>query len=133
MQRAAGVGYARGVYVLRAPHPALAPFIEHYWFVSAEDGPVDLRVEVFVDARADLVFVRIAGVRFRLGGLAPFSRVRLRDFTDRTVRRERDGRGARERRRRHEPADRSAVRAPARHPAEDGRTRAPVPARPDRR
>jgi AraC-like DNA-binding protein len=110
------------MYELRAPHPELAPFVEHYWFVTAEGGPVDLRVDVFVDARADLVLnfgvpytrqviggdpvehvgsnldaqrlrpirivqrglVRIAGVRFRLGGLAPFARVPLRPFTDET-------------------------------------------------
>jgi len=111
------------MYQLRAPAPALSPFIEHYWFVTHADGaPVDLRVEVFVDARADLIFnfgapyrreviggeaaehtrssldaqrlvpiriaqrglVRIAGVRFRLGGLGPFSRGPLAPFTDRT-------------------------------------------------
>jgi AraC-like DNA-binding protein len=112
------------VYQLRTPHAELAPFIEHYWFVSSVEGPVDLRVDVFVDARADLVLnfgapytrqvlggeavehgspnldaqrlvpirivqrglVRIAGVRFRLGGLAPFTRVELRAFTGHTPR-----------------------------------------------
>lgn len=90
-----------------------------------EVAPVDLRVEVFVDARADLIFnfgapytrevlgttgravvehthsnldaqrvepirihqrglVRSAGVRFRLGGLAPFATGPLRPFTGRT-------------------------------------------------
>jgi AraC-like DNA-binding protein len=45
------------MYALRAPAPALQPFIEHYWFVTHAAGvPVDLRVEVFVDARADLIF-----------------------------------------------------------------------------
>lgn len=35
----------------------LRDHIEHYWFVLDEAGePVDLRVEVFVDARADLIF-----------------------------------------------------------------------------
>jgi AraC-like DNA-binding protein len=35
----------------------LQAHIEHYWFVLDEAGePVDLRVEVFVDARADLIF-----------------------------------------------------------------------------
>jgi AraC-like DNA-binding protein len=110
------------VYTLRSPHPDLARYIEHYWFVTTDDGPVDLRVDVFVDARADLVLnfgapytrqviggdtiehvrsnldaqrlvpirilqhglVRIAGVRFRLGGLAPFTRVELRRFTNDT-------------------------------------------------
>lgn len=45
------------MYQLRAPAAPLRPFIEHYWFVAPHgDEPVDLRVEVFVDARADLVF-----------------------------------------------------------------------------
>ena len=45
------------MYVLREPEPMLREHIEHYWFVLDEAGePVDLRVEVFVDARADLVF-----------------------------------------------------------------------------
>jgi AraC-like DNA-binding protein len=104
------------MYRLYEPAEPLRPFIENYWFVSSEDGEeVDLRVDVFVDARADLVFnfaapyerevigshptevsrsnldaqrlvpirirqrgeVRIAGVRFRLGGMAPVTRERL--------------------------------------------------------
>jgi AraC-like DNA-binding protein len=111
------------VYQLRRPDPKLARFIEHYWFVTSDDGPVDLRVDVFVDARADLIFnvgapyvrsviggeqreiassnldaqrlmpirieqrglVRTTGVRFRLGGLAPFVIAPLASFTDRTV------------------------------------------------
>ncbi len=44
------------VYALRPPVPALQRFVEHYWSVSPSDGPVDLRVDVFVDARADLIF-----------------------------------------------------------------------------
>jgi AraC-like DNA-binding protein len=111
------------MYVLRPPAEALRAYIEHYWFVSQAPGEVvDLRVDVFVDARADLVFnfdapyrretiggptvelaasnldaqrltpiriiqrgsVRIAGVRFRLGGLAPFAREVLAPFTDHT-------------------------------------------------
>jgi AraC-like DNA-binding protein len=111
------------MYVLRQPAEALRPYIEHYWFVRQEPGEVvDLRVEVFVDARADLVFnfeapyrretiggptvelaesnldaqrlvpirilqrgsVRIAGVRFHLGGLAPFARDPLALVTDLT-------------------------------------------------
>ncbi|NYF18160.1 AraC-like DNA-binding protein [Microbacterium sp. AK009] len=102
-----------GVYQLAHPAPALQPYIENYWFVSHGPGEeVELRVDVFVDARADLIFnfeapyvreviggksrqiaestldlqrlvpirihqqgfVRIVGVRFRLGGLAPFAR-----------------------------------------------------------
>lgn len=111
--------YPARVYQLRPTHPTLSPWIEHYWFVTDDDGPVDLRVDVFVDARADLIFnhgapyrrevigeviggatvelhasnldaqrlvpirilqaghVRTTGVRFRLGGLAPFVRVPL--------------------------------------------------------
>lgn len=111
------------MYVLRAPAEPLRRFIEHYWFVSHAPGDeVDLRVEVFVDARADLVFnfeapyrrevigggvvelatsnldaqrldpirivqrgrVRIAGVRFRLGGVAPFAREPLAPHTGAT-------------------------------------------------
>lgn len=45
------------MYQLSSPAPALSPFIEHYWFVSATEArPFDLRVDVYVDARADLVF-----------------------------------------------------------------------------
>lgn len=111
------------MYVLRKPAESLRPYIEHYWFVSQAPGEiVDLRVDVFVDARADLLFnfdapyqreviggatverahsnldaqrlapiriiqrgsVRIAGVRFHLGGLAPFARDLLAPFTDLT-------------------------------------------------
>jgi AraC-like DNA-binding protein len=108
------------LYALRPPAPPLRRFIEHYWFVT-HDGtaPVDLRVDVFVDGRADLIFnfgapyrrhvlggateeharsnldaqrlvpirieqrglVRIAGVRFVLGGLGPFATGPLRPFT----------------------------------------------------
>jgi AraC-like DNA-binding protein len=45
------------VYRILAPAPELSPFIESYWFVGAEGAePLDLRVEVFVDGRADLIF-----------------------------------------------------------------------------
>lgn len=44
------------MYRLSPPAPALAPFIEHYWAVTAADGPVDLSVNVFVDGRPDLIF-----------------------------------------------------------------------------
>jgi AraC-like DNA-binding protein len=109
------------MYQLRSPSPLVARFIEHYWFVRGES--VDTRVDVFVDARADLVFnfaglyerqvvggdpvtvarsnldlqrlvpirisqrgsVRTTGVRFRLGGLAPFTRVELAPFTGQVV------------------------------------------------
>ncbi len=112
------------MYQLRRPHPQVAPFIEHYWFVRAEPAqPYALTVDVFVDARADLVLnhgvpytrtvhgeaavsvahsnldaqrlrpiriaqqggVVLAGVRFHLGGLAPFVRRSLHEWTDRVV------------------------------------------------
>jgi AraC-like DNA-binding protein len=44
------------VYQLRQPDAALRPFIERYWFVTPGPAPVDIRVDVYVDARADLVF-----------------------------------------------------------------------------
>jgi hypothetical protein len=45
------------MYKLAVPHPDLLPFIENYWAVSVSPGEtVDLRVNVYVDARADLVF-----------------------------------------------------------------------------
>ncbi len=45
------------MYELRTPEEPLQRFIEHYWFVThPEQAPVDLRVDVFVDARADLIF-----------------------------------------------------------------------------
>lgn len=44
------------VHVL-PPHPNLAECVAWYWAVdAASDGAVDLRVDVYVDARADLVF-----------------------------------------------------------------------------
>jgi hypothetical protein len=112
------------MYTLRMPHPRLRAFIENYWFVfGAEGESADLRVEVFVDARPDLVFnfgvpyvrtviggesrsvassnldaqrlvpirieqhgaVRVPGVRFLLGGLAPFSQIDLGGVSGRTV------------------------------------------------
>jgi AraC-like DNA-binding protein len=112
------------MYQLRKPAEPLRRFVEHYWFVENGRGePVDLRVDVFVDGRADLVFnfgapylreeiggppveysesnldaqrlvpiritqrgdVRIAGVRFHLGGLGAFARGGLREVTGRTV------------------------------------------------
>jgi AraC-like DNA-binding protein len=45
------------MYQLRPPATSLARFIEHYWFVTSTPAdPVDLRVDVFVDGRADLIF-----------------------------------------------------------------------------
>jgi AraC-like DNA-binding protein len=112
------------MYELRRPAAGLSRFIEHYWFVtSTPQEPVDLRVDVFVDARADLIFnfgasyvrqmiggrarkisrsnldaqrlhpiriaqqgiVRTTGVRFRLGGVGPFARAPLHDFTNAIV------------------------------------------------
>jgi AraC-like DNA-binding protein len=111
------------MYLLRTPAAQLRPHIENYWFVAHAPGEeVDLKVEVFVDARADLILnfgapyrreviggssslhersnldaqrlmpiriqqhgaVRIVGVRFRLGGLAPFVTGRLDTWTGRT-------------------------------------------------
>lgn len=45
------------MYQLRFPAPELAQYIESYWFVGV-DGPeqADLRVDVYVDGRADLIF-----------------------------------------------------------------------------
>ena len=111
------------MYRLRPPAEPLRRYIENYWFVSHAPGEdVDLRVEVFVDARADLIFnfeapyrreviggattehdrsnldaqrlvpirilqhgaVRIVGVRFHLGGLAPFTRLRVAEWSGAT-------------------------------------------------
>ena len=111
------------MYRLHAPAEPLAPYIENYWSVSHLPGEdVDLRVEVFADARADLIFnfeapyrreviggetsihersnldaqrlvpirilqhgaVHIVGVRFHLGGLAPFTRDRLDAWSGQT-------------------------------------------------
>jgi AraC-like DNA-binding protein len=45
------------MYLLRRPDAMLQDYIEHYWFVvDVAGGSVDVRVEVFVDARADLIF-----------------------------------------------------------------------------
>lgn len=112
------------MYELRAPDPALASFVEHYWFVrSTADQPLSVGVDAYVDARADLVFtlgngytrtvlgeqpvwcdvsnldaqrlhpiridqqgaLSLAGVRFRIGGSAPFVREELRRWTNRVV------------------------------------------------
>lgn len=43
------------MYQLRSPAAVLAPYIESYWFVAPDPGPVDLSVNVFVDGRADLI------------------------------------------------------------------------------
>lgn len=44
------------MYQLRTPHTTLRPFIEHYWFVDGTPSdPLDLRVDVYVDGRPDLV------------------------------------------------------------------------------
>ena len=45
------------MYSLAFPAPALAGFIENYWFVVTPPGAsMNLSVDVFADARADLVF-----------------------------------------------------------------------------
>jgi uncharacterized protein YndB with AHSA1/START domain len=45
------------VYRLSQPAAALSAYIEHYWSVQASaEAPLDLTVDVFVDARADLIF-----------------------------------------------------------------------------
>jgi AraC-like DNA-binding protein len=45
------------MYTLEVPRSDLLPFIEHYWSVSTNpEEVVDLSVNVFVDARADLIF-----------------------------------------------------------------------------
>jgi AraC-like DNA-binding protein len=45
------------VYQLNRPAGGLAAYVEHYWFVSTRPGEtLDLTVDVYVDARADLVF-----------------------------------------------------------------------------
>lgn len=109
------------MYRLAQPAAELASLIEHYWAVEREgEEVVDLRVDVYVDARADLVFnfgapytrtilgqaptsigssnvdaqrtkpiviehagdVSIIGVRFRVGGIAPFADVAIGVITD---------------------------------------------------
>lgn len=45
------------MYQLGKPAATLAPYLEHYWFVTARaEDPLDLTVDVYVDARADLIF-----------------------------------------------------------------------------
>ncbi|MCB9610961.1 MAG: AraC family transcriptional regulator [Sandaracinus sp.] len=57
------------MYEIRFPTEALRPYIENYWLVRPDAGPVDLSVNVFVDARADLIFNFGAPYqRERLGG-----------------------------------------------------------------
>ena len=52
------------MYQLRRPAADLQPFVEHYWFVTHPHGePVTLRVDVFVDGRADLILNH--GVSYR--------------------------------------------------------------------
>lgn len=54
---AAPLCIVRAVYRLSRPAPALAPYIEHYWHVSARRGaPFELSLDVHVDLRPDLVF-----------------------------------------------------------------------------
>ncbi len=45
------------MYRLSQPAAPLAAYIENYWFVAGSaQAPLDLTVDVFVDARADLIF-----------------------------------------------------------------------------
>lgn len=45
------------MYRLSQPAAPLAAYIENYWFVEGSaQAPLDLTVDVFVDARADLIF-----------------------------------------------------------------------------
>lgn len=45
------------MYQLRYPAPELSRYIENYWFVGADEVEcLDLKVDVFVDGRADLIF-----------------------------------------------------------------------------
>lgn len=112
------------MYELREPDERLAPFVEHYWFVSSTpERPLSVSVDAYVDARADLVFtlgrgytrtvlgeppqwwdtsnvdaqrlhplrvdqsgvLRLAGVRFRVGGLGAFTSADLSGWTGRVV------------------------------------------------
>jgi AraC-like DNA-binding protein len=112
--------YKHVVYQLRLPATELSRYIESYWFVGADGQELaDLRVDVYVDGRADLIFnfgdpyvreviggrraamsksnldaqrlvpiritqrgrLRTTGVRFRLGGVGPFSLAPLNRFT----------------------------------------------------
>lgn len=44
------------MYRIFPPAPPLVPYIENYWAVDGTVDPVDLRVDVFVDGRPDLIF-----------------------------------------------------------------------------
>jgi hypothetical protein len=44
------------MYQLLLPRAELAPYIENYWSVQSPEGDVDLNVDVFVGAQADLIF-----------------------------------------------------------------------------
>jgi AraC-like DNA-binding protein len=59
------------MYTLADPAPALSSFIEHYWFVVTPRGTkMNLSVDVFADARADLVFnMGAAYARIASGGV----------------------------------------------------------------
>jgi AraC-like DNA-binding protein len=48
---------AKSVYLLSQPAAALSAYIENYWFLqTGAQAPFELSVNVFVDARADLIF-----------------------------------------------------------------------------
>jgi AraC-like DNA-binding protein len=45
------------VYLLSQPAAALAAYIENYWFIqTTAQAPLELAVDVYVDARVDLIF-----------------------------------------------------------------------------
>lgn len=44
------------MYQVAQPDPALRDFIENYWWVAPLGEPVSLSVDVYVDARSDLLF-----------------------------------------------------------------------------
>lgn len=57
------------MYLLSQPATPLIPYIENYWFVAGSaQAPLDFTVDVFVDARADLIFnFGVPYTRTRLG------------------------------------------------------------------
>ena len=67
------------MYTLGRPAKALADFIEHYWFVTTPQGEsTNLSVDVFADARADLVFnMGAAYVRVAPGRTSKIARSNL--------------------------------------------------------
>jgi len=58
------------MYQLLQPHPDLLKYIEHYWLVRSDTAQsFDIRIDVFVDCRSDLIFNFGAGyTRQKTGG-----------------------------------------------------------------